>query len=118
MAIKVRQEINILDRVWAPDPSALSEEFVLADSDYFNGTVTAYLEVVAKNSNVSILGCYLDRDDNLAFSSKTNVATCAIPGSTASWTRIRSSSFSLDSTDIYYRIRRGSAGGSGDVQVK
>jgi len=89
MALSIRQEINILDRVLsaAGGSSATSSEAVLLDLTKFVNP-TCYFEVVA-DSTVSIsFNVTLRRSGT-----STDDATCNVPLLTTAYTLIRSSSF-------------------------
>ena len=109
---KIRQEINIINREISGS-AAVAGEVVVVDGDNYNGA-TAYFEVVAQNANASAQSIDLDRDDNQAHSSPTNAKSLSITASTSSWTRFRSTSFTLSSTDIYYKIQPNST----DLSIK
>jgi hypothetical protein len=108
VTVTIRREVNLINETvsGATDYPSATCAAISLDSDDYSGTVGAYLEVVAKNSDASAQNVGLDRDDAATMGSPSSVAnaTIAITGNTASWTRFRSSSFTLHSTDIYYHL--------------
>lgn len=97
---KIRQEINISNRGFIIAGVNL-DAVEVSNSEY--NDATAYFEIVAKNSYSGTYSIDLDRDDNKTFTSPTQVASISIAGPVTLLARYRSSSFSLSSTDIYYR---------------
>src|SRR3990167_942350 len=86
---QIRQEINILDHLLAAasGSSATSLEIAQYDKNQYNGTQTAYFEIVARSTasiefNVTLVG-----------STDGTVATINVPTLTTSYILFRSASF-------------------------
>jgi hypothetical protein len=101
---KVITFVNIINRN-VSGVSSLLDEIIKIDLDDYTATATCYLEVSAQNANASSQTIDLDQDDNPEHTSSSNVLSLSITGSTSTYTRFLSGSFSLSSTDIYYRIQ-------------
>src|SRR5690348_10135011 len=94
MSIQIRQEVNLIDAVVtaAGDHNAL----VQLDPTKYNGTVTAYLEVVAKVASGTLTVALQ------AVGSASNTASCSV--TSTSYSRVRSSSFSLPASATEYQV--------------
>jgi hypothetical protein len=68
------------------------------------GTITAYFDAVVKNANASAQNLLLRMSVNNDLSSDSTEATLSIPGSTTSYTRLRTSSFTLSSSAVFKAI--------------
>lgn len=87
--MKVRHEINMMDREFSTISGSFLELIYLATS-LFSGSCTFYCEIVAKNTDS------LERYVYLRNTNDANEATVTIPANTTTWTRIRTSSFTPD----------------------
>jgi hypothetical protein len=120
MTIKIRQEIN-LTNVEADVVDGVEAEYgfggvVKIDPDDYNGK-SAYFEILAKNANVSAKNCLLSTSSSAQRATSGYKSNPAIPGSTSTWTLIRSGIFTLDTVAIYYCYRVGTADDT-DISIK
>lgn len=92
MAIKVRQEINILDNIILSSNATTirSEEKILYEPLSNWNNAVCYLEIVAKNVSVT----YTISVDLKPESGPSDVVI-TVPANTTSWTRFRSASFAV-----------------------
>lgn len=100
MAAQVRQEINILDHllVAATGATATSNEIVQYDESQYNGTQTAYFEVVAYSD------ASLAFDVTLVGATDGTVATINVPTLTTVPTLFRSASFNPTTATQNYTV--------------
>jgi hypothetical protein len=122
MAIKVRQEVNLIDNIYGSLNSGgvHTPPIAFVDPSMYSGTVTAYFEVVAKNLDVGAreIELYMDDQPNAQLNGSSEKALW-INGSTTAWTRLRSTSFTLSTTNFYkYLYIQTSTGGDNNIQVK
>lgn len=119
MTVAIRQEINILNTPFVSTGTTInSSEFVKCDLTKYNGS-TAYFEIIAKNIHETYDGApSLQRDDDPTFPSQSLAISITVWSGTTEYTRLRSQSFVLSSTNIYYRIQLSSLIGAGEITIK
>src|SRR3990167_4274601 len=90
MAAQIRQEINILDHVLSSlsGGASTANERALVDATQYNGTVTYYFEIVAKNVSASNENVTI----NLSTSGNTSIN---VPASTTDYTLFRSTGLTV-----------------------
>jgi hypothetical protein len=116
MTVKMRQEINFLNRPFNSTGSlVLSDEIAYFDTADYNGEAV-YLEVFAKNLSGGSLVVFLESDTTADFGTPEIEQSVSIPGNTDYWTLIRSAQV----TGIggpYFKVAHPAVNGT-DVEVK
>lgn len=95
---QIRQEINVLDHIHSSGGTAGTDERIQIDTSQYNGTVTYYFEIVAKNSGSASYTYKL-------YNGSSTFGSITVPNGTANYTLFRSSSFTPTSgADTYQAL--------------
>lgn len=114
MAAQIRQEINILDHLFSSGTGfSLSNERSYVDTTQYNGTVTAYFEIVANNTNPTTAS-NVQLEEVV---SRDTMATQSVPANTG-YTLYRTSSFTLKSGGFAYNVNVNGTAIAAQVNVK